>query len=716
MHRVFRVVTLCFICLFNLAVLGDDPEPSPLILSSTVGGFVSVAPEAGVSDGQGNLRFSLSAVPIDTDLFVFDRWSGTVVEAGGVTDVHAAETQVTLRSPGTLHAHFLALRDSIYVDANTPKDDYADGTAAFPLPCIQQAIDVADSGAQVLVQPGTYLERLHFQGRDISVTADLGNQGLAGYPVVDARNQGTTVTFERGETSACHLSGFVITGGWNEQSGGLLCVDSGPTLSHCLIVGNRSLGSESGASAIHCQSSSASFLQCTIADNVGNDIGAAVRLIDSNVRLHNSILYNIDSATELSVDTDSHLRVTYCCVRAGWPGIGNLEEAPGFVAPGYWEDPIQPGVEVDAREPDVLWQSGEYHLRSFQGHWDPVREMWQQNGQTSPCIDAGDPLTSPESEPMPNGGIVNLGAYGQSAQASLSEKDVADEPVYFADMNLKAAVEAELGIVDPSQSDMLALTNLRARDKGITCLGGLEHAHNLQEVTFRWNEITDISPLRGLRELTSLDISQNEIVDISVLSKFRKLTRLDMHMNEIDDISAIDGLEELTYLDVHYNHIKDISALSDLSRLRSLYLFLNEISDLSPLSGLTGLQALDLMKNNISDISALGDLQNLNWLRLSKNSIREISPLRGLSRLRYLYLEANQIQDLTHLGSMFTLLSLFLRENAIEDISPLIQLDNLTRLDLRNNPLNSAAHDTHLDQIADNNPGIIIQYTSRTNP
>jgi len=39
---------------------------------------------------------------------------------------------------------------------------------------------------------------------------------------------------------------------------------------------------------------------------------------------------------------------------------------------------------------------------------------------TSPCIDAGDPMTPIGLELFPNGGIINMGAYGETAEASKS--------------------------------------------------------------------------------------------------------------------------------------------------------------------------------------------------------------------------------------------------------------------------------------------------------
>lgn len=46
---------------------------------------------------------------------------------------------------------------------------------------------------------------------------------------------------------------------------------------------------------------------------------------------------------------------------------------------------------------------------------------------TSPCIDAADPNSPIGNEPFPNGGYVNTGAYGGTAEAS---KSYLGEPDY----------------------------------------------------------------------------------------------------------------------------------------------------------------------------------------------------------------------------------------------------------------------------------------------
>ena len=49
----------------------------------------------------------------------------------------------------------------------------------------------------------------------------------------------------------------------------------------------------------------------------------------------------------------------------------------------------------------------------------------------------------------------------------------AGEPVYITDVALKAAVEEELWVLNPSAQDMLALTSLKLRSKPIKDLTGL---------------------------------------------------------------------------------------------------------------------------------------------------------------------------------------------------------------------------------------------------
>ncbi|MBI3119013.1 MAG: hypothetical protein HYZ00_10030 [Candidatus Hydrogenedentes bacterium] len=68
--------------------------------------------------------------------------------------------------------------------------------------------------------------------------------------------------------------------------------------------------------------------------------------------------------------------------------------------------------------------NGDYHLISTAGRWDPAGNGgaggFVVDAVTSPCIDGGDPAADVGAESTPNGGIVNMGAYGGTAEASKS--------------------------------------------------------------------------------------------------------------------------------------------------------------------------------------------------------------------------------------------------------------------------------------------------------
>jgi hypothetical protein len=112
--------------------------------------------------------------------------------------------------------------------------------------------------------------------------------------------------------------------------------------------------------------------------------------------------------------------VDYSDIQGGWPGEGNIDSDPCFADPGHWADANDPNVAVEPNDPNAVWVDGDYHLKSQAGRWDPNSGTWVQDDVTSPCIDTGDPNSPIGHEPFPNGGIINMGAYGGTAQASKS--------------------------------------------------------------------------------------------------------------------------------------------------------------------------------------------------------------------------------------------------------------------------------------------------------
>jgi hypothetical protein len=186
----------------------------------------------------------------------------------------------------------------------------------------------------------------------------------------------------------------------------------------------------------------------------------------------------------------------------------------------------------------------------------------------------------------------------------VSESAANEAPVFFADPNLKTAVENALGVTEPTLIDMLALSHLTVSASGIMDLTGLETATNLTFLNLDRNQISGISGLSGLTSLRHLDLGSNLISDISALSGLTDLDFLRLTTNQIGDIPDLSGLTNLTFLGLAGNEISEVSAswaLSSLISLTDLRLDHNQIIDVSGLTGLTNLTKLTLDLNEISN-------------------------------------------------------------------------------------------------------------------
>ena len=65
--------------------------------------------------------------------------------------------------------------------------------------------------------------------------------------------------------------------------------------------------------------------------------------------------------------------------------------------------------------------NGDFHLQSTAGSYHGG--LWVADPGNSPCIDAGEPTSAASDEPAPNGNRVNLGAFGNTTQASKTPTD-----------------------------------------------------------------------------------------------------------------------------------------------------------------------------------------------------------------------------------------------------------------------------------------------------
>ncbi|MHC4117630.1 MAG: right-handed parallel beta-helix repeat-containing protein [Planctomycetota bacterium] len=201
--------------------------------------------------------------------------------------------------------------------------------------------------------------------------------------------------------------------------GGMRNSDSSPILSNCLIVDNvavsqygpYSWGPVSGrGGGMYNSRSAATLTNCTVSGNRAAIQAGGISGDQSRAVLTNCILWG-NGPQQISGDAS----VSYSNIQGGWPGGGNLDIDPLFVRPGR----LEAGAALAGADKHQ-WNEGDYHLKSRAGRWDPVGENWVTDNVSSPCIDAGEPTSVTGFEPLPNGGIINMGAYGGTVEASMS--------------------------------------------------------------------------------------------------------------------------------------------------------------------------------------------------------------------------------------------------------------------------------------------------------
>jgi uncharacterized repeat protein (TIGR02543 family) len=391
--------------------------PYRLLVSSTAGGAV-------VNPGEGEfLREKGTTATLEARAdagFVFIGWSGSYATTQN-------PLSVTIDHDYSLRANFVSTLGTLYVDDDavadpgpgdaTVSDAKENGTHAHPFDQIQEAIEVAGPGATVLVQPGVYHERIDFLGKAIKVVGMDPNDLRAGYAVLDGGHVSAVVSFTSGEDANSLLRGFVITAGSARSGAAIFCSASSPTIANCLIAGNRV--TDPAGAAILCTNSHGAFINCTMADNNGGTLGAGLSLRNSAVTIANSILWG-NTPVQIQSSGAAEPIVRYSAVEGGWPGPGCLDADPLFARAGCWTIPGQLNAVAGPDVPGAVWAIGDYHLQSQTGRYNLEGRTWVLDKATSLCIDAGDPNSPVGPEPSPNGGIINMGTYGGTAQASKS--------------------------------------------------------------------------------------------------------------------------------------------------------------------------------------------------------------------------------------------------------------------------------------------------------
>ena len=118
---------------------------------------------------------------------------------------------------------------------------------------------------------------------------------------------------------------------------------------------------------------------------------------------------------------------------------------------------IRQDLEANIINPEDM----DYHLKSEYGRWDG--SSWYNDTETSPCIDAGYLASDYSNEPEPNGSRVNIGVYGNTAEASKSHP--------FVGVNTLKETR-NLIYPNPSNGKMKFPDNLIGRDYSVSSISG----------------------------------------------------------------------------------------------------------------------------------------------------------------------------------------------------------------------------------------------------
>jgi len=342
-----------------------------------------------------------------------------------------------------------------WVDAAAEGNPEQIGTPDKPFATIQAAIDAATDGFTIIALPGRYVEHINFNGKALTVRSiEPSDWEVVKTTIIDGDfTPGSCVTFDQDEGPDSVLEGFELTNGRETNvagywlcGGGILCVDSSPTIQRCNIKRNGFRWQDGyrypytlmgGGIALigNCQ---ANIVSCFITENTARrGSGVAIRsdtpeqaqstirncTIASNI-IHGEntdyYMYEVDcrdtkpSITNTIIHNDYHRGiiitdpslVTYSCIKdvyiletdysSALPyditlDGGNISQTPRFVNPGRPPD-VMLGYYTDLFVSD-------YHLRL-----------------DSTCFNAGDPCfidTGEEDidgQPRVMGGRLDIGA------------------------------------------------------------------------------------------------------------------------------------------------------------------------------------------------------------------------------------------------------------------------------------------------------------------
>ena len=156
--------------------------------------------------------------------------------------------------------------------------------------------------------------------------------------------------------------------------------------------------------------------------------------------------------------------------------------------------------------------------------------------------------------------------------------------VEVPDLNLRQAIRETLALPDGvplTQLEMLHLQRLKAWERDIKDLTGLQYATNLERLALWDNQIKDITPLANLTKLTELNLAYNAVESVEPITGLINLQRLNLTINRVQDITPLANLINLEFLYIRENLVTDITPIQGLNLIEFEY---DEICDFPPIA------------------------------------------------------------------------------------------------------------------------------------
>jgi len=197
---------------------------------------------------------------------------------------------------------------------------------------IQAGIDSAQAGDTVLVAPDIYVENIDYHGKKLTVASNFifsKNRSDILNTIIDGNSDSSVVSIEHSEPDGTMLTGFSIrnglgTGDWpNVRGGGIHIKGSArPTIKHCIIHDNESIGSSNRGAGIYASSQFAYISNCEIFNNTSSGGGGiAIGNGASGTVVDSCNIYSNNTMTALMSNYSQFVVINRTIVHHN-PGIG----------------------------------------------------------------------------------------------------------------------------------------------------------------------------------------------------------------------------------------------------------------------------------------------------------------------------------------------------------------------------------------------------------